>query len=88
MLELVSSLGNLVLLDDFGPGLVVVLESFKEGLVQEGGVNDSCTHNVGVDVGCWSSVLDVTSATIGFGLGGDSDRGSSVACSVGENVWR
>lgn len=53
---------------------------------QDGGIGDKSANDVGVNIGCGSSVLDVALA-VGMSSGcGDTERGGSVSYTVRESV--
>ena len=61
-------------------------ERSKLGLVQESSISNERTNNIRVNVGGWSTILDVTFALGVCGGGRDSHRGSAVGDTVGESV--
>ena len=71
-------------LEPFGPVEVVVNEWVSLLGVQDTGVVDDGRHSIWVDVGGWSSVLNVALSIVVHGLGWDSEGAGSVSASVGE----
>lgn len=80
------------LLDDHGlellaPLLVMVDKSISLTDVAAG-IKDHGRNSVWADVGCWSSVFDVTLTIVMHNLGWDSERARSVSSAVRELVNR
>ena len=54
------------------PFMVVLNEGLNEAILKEGGVNDGSTNDVGIHVGCGSSIFNVSLLLSSF-RGGDSN---------------
>ena len=63
---LISSLGLFRFLE---PGMVSLDERFGQGGIEQSGVDEESTDDVGIDIGSWASIFNV-SGSICLGGGG------------------
>ena len=68
------------------PFMVVLNEGLYKAVLKQGGVDDGSSDDVGIHVGCGSSVLNVTLLLSCCG-GGDSNGAGTVACPIREDFF-
>ena len=58
------------------------------GILDHRGISDEGAYNIRVDVGCWSSILNIALAVGVVDRSRDSKGGSSIRNTVGEGLAR
>ena len=66
--------------------MVVLNEGLNEAVLKEGGVDDGGTDDVGIHIGCGSSIFNVALLLSRCG-GGDTNGASTVACAIREDFF-
>jgi hypothetical protein len=83
---MISAVVDLSGLNPLLPFMVVLNEGLNEAVLKEGGVDDGGTNDVGIHVGCGSSIFNVTLLLSRCG-GGDPYGASTIACAIREDFF-